>query len=114
MGSAGMKGSRPSVQELEQVGRCLRLPRVSGARADVEAEAGRLVSVSRAASSQEPAAEETGYGGWRTLPPQTAPDTVPSPSLASGSGSSSPFRGCFSGFSSSDCWPTSAKRGTEV
>lgn len=49
------------VQELEHVGRCLmvptegsRLPRVSGARAEVEAEVDRLASVSKAASSQEP------------------------------------------------------------
>lgn len=54
------------VQELEHVGRCLmvptegsRLPRVSGERAEVEVEAevGRLASVSKAASSQEPEPE---------------------------------------------------------
>lgn len=49
------------LQELEQVGRWRRVhpvvagcPRVSGARMGAEAEAGRLASVSRAASSQDP------------------------------------------------------------
>lgn len=56
-----------SLQELEQVGRCRRasaegseLPRVSGASARLGA--GRLASVSRAASSQEP---EPGPGGQK-------------------------------------------------
>lgn len=65
-----------SLQELEHIGRWRtvpaedsELPTVSGAR--VGAGTGRLVSVNRVASSQEP-----------------------EPSLASGSGSSSPLRGC--------------------
>lgn len=69
-----------SLQELEQVGRCRRLPiegselpRVSGAgagaeagaeaEAEAEAGAGRLASVSKAASSQEP---EPGPGEGET------------------------------------------------
>jgi hypothetical protein len=57
MGKRWNVRNSPFVQELEQVGRCLRLPRVSGARADAEAEVGGLASVSKAASSQEPEAE---------------------------------------------------------
>lgn len=62
-----------SLQELEQVGRCLspegsELPRVSGAGMGegtwAGAGAGRLASVSKAASSQEP---EPGEG--ETKPP---------------------------------------------
>ena len=130
-----------SLQELEQMGRWRtvpaegsELPTVSGARAG--AETGRLASVSRAASSQEP---EPGPGEGETksqmgnsrpgapaptqrgLLPTHRPTPVhpgpaaecPSPSLASGSSSSSPLRGCGSGFSSSDSWPPAAPGGRQ-
>lgn len=94
------------------------LPRVSGAGAGAGAGPGKLASVSKAASSQEP---EPGPEEGETkipngklsnlglfspnqynllptrMPPPFHPDPCaerPSPSLASGSSSSSPFKGC--------------------
>lgn len=98
------------------------LPRVSGAGA------GRLASVSRAASSQdpEPGPAERGtrpHGGCYEaarglahLSTSASPTPgwaagLPSPSLASGSSSSSPFSAGGSAFSSSDSWPSTARRG---
>lgn len=117
VGGEGWKvGTLPrSLQELEHIGRWRtvpaedsELPTVSGARAG--AGTGRLVSVNRVASSQEP---EPGPGQRRTKSqtgssrtrgscphpvwPPPSPRSrcrLPSPSLASGSGSSSPLRGC--------------------
>ena len=45
------------------------------------------------------------------MPPPGPATQRPSPSLASGSSSSSPLRGCWSVFSSSDSWPSAAPGG---